>query len=144
MDSNVEHDENIKTLLPHVDLSHCSDEMVTLSEDSREVGIYITGYVAKKKMKERFGNCCNRLLTGDSGAENPDFSYLQILSRAALTIPSTNLANYVCTTFAILEFEDDLITKSGLTVRIATEHVLIHSFQSFQTFTTFTPHEAIA
>ena len=48
MDSNVEHDENIKTLLPHVDLSHCSDEMVTLSEDSREVGIYITGYVAKK------------------------------------------------------------------------------------------------
>ena len=79
-------------------------------------------------MKERFGNCCNRLLTGDSGAENPDFSYLQILSRAALTIPSTNSANYVCTTFAILEFEDDLITKSGLTVRIATKHVLIHSF----------------
>ena len=143
MDSNVEHDENIKTLLPHVDLSHCSDEMVTLSEDSREVGIYITGYVPKK-MKERFGSCCNRLLTGDSGAENPDFSYLQILSRAALTIPSTNLANYVCATFAILEFVDDLITKSGLTVRIATEHVLIHSFQSFQTFTTFTPHEAIA
>ena len=48
MDSNVEHDENIQTLLHYVDLSHCSDEMVTLSEDSREVGIYITGYVAKK------------------------------------------------------------------------------------------------
>ena len=41
MDSNVEHDENIETLLHHVDLSCCSDEMVTLSEDSREVGIYI-------------------------------------------------------------------------------------------------------
>ena len=37
MDSNVEHDENIETLLHHVDLSRCSDEMVTLSEDSREV-----------------------------------------------------------------------------------------------------------
>ena len=48
MDSNVEHDENIETLLHHVDLSRCSDEMVTLSEDSREVGIYIAGYVAKK------------------------------------------------------------------------------------------------
>ena len=48
MDSNVEHDENIETLLHHVDLSCCSDEMVTLSEDSREVGIYIAGYVAKK------------------------------------------------------------------------------------------------
>ena len=49
MDSNVEHDENIETLLHHVDLSRCSDEMVTLSEDCREVGIYIAGYVAKKK-----------------------------------------------------------------------------------------------
>ena len=73
MDSNGEHDENIETLLHLADLSRCSDEMVTLSEDSRQVGIYIAGYVAKK-LKERFGDCCNGLLTGDSGAENPDFS----------------------------------------------------------------------
>ena len=39
MDSYVEHDENIETLLYHVDLSCCSDEMVTLSDDSREVRI---------------------------------------------------------------------------------------------------------
>ena len=65
MDSNVEHDENIETLLHHVDLSCCSDEMVTFSEDSREVGIYIAGY-AVKKLKERFGEFCKRLLTGDS------------------------------------------------------------------------------
>ena len=47
-DGNVEYDENIETLLHHLDLSRCSDEMVTLSEDSREVAIYIAGYVAKK------------------------------------------------------------------------------------------------
>ena len=47
MDSNVEHDENVETLLHHVDLSCRSDKMVTLSEDSRQVGIYIAGYVAK-------------------------------------------------------------------------------------------------
>ena len=88
----MEHDENIETLLHHVDLSRCSDEMVTLSEDSREVEIYIAGYVAKK-LKERFGDCCNGLLTGDSGAENPDFSYVQIFSRGGLTILSTNLLN---------------------------------------------------
>ena len=135
MDSNVEHDENIETLLHHVDLSCCSDEMVTLSEDSREVGIYIAGYVAKK-LKERFGDCCNGLLTGDSGAENPDFSYVQILSRGnlCLTIPSANLVNYVCKAFAILEFVDDLITKSGLPVRKAAEYVSIHCFQSYETF----------
>ena len=49
MDSNVEHDENIETLLHHVDLSRCSDEMVTLSEDSREVVIYIAG--CRKKIE---------------------------------------------------------------------------------------------
>ena len=47
MDSNVEHDDNIETLF-HVDLSRCSDEMVTLFEDRWEVAIYIAGYVAKK------------------------------------------------------------------------------------------------
>ena len=128
MDSNVEHDENIETLLHHVDLSCCSDEMVTLSEDSREVGIYIAGYVAKK-LKERFGDCCNGLLTGDSGAENPDFSYVQILSRGGPKTPSTNLVNYVCTTFSILLFVDDLITKSGLHVRKAVEvYVIVCNF----------------
>ena len=65
MDSNVKHDENIETLLHHVDLSRGSDEMVARSESSREVAIYIAGYVAKK-LKERFGDCCNGLLTRDS------------------------------------------------------------------------------
>ena len=144
VDSNVEHDEKIETLLHHVDLSRCSDEMVTLSEDSREVGIYIAGYVAKK-LKQRFGDCCNELLTSDSGAENPDFLYVQILSREnlCLTIPSANLVNYICKAFAIIEFVDDLITKSGLPVRKAAEHVLIHCFQSFETFACI-KHGAIA
>ena len=148
MDSNVEHDENIETLLHHVDLSRCSDEMVTLSEDSRETGIYIVGYIVKK-LKEPFGGFCNGLLTGDSVAENPDFSYVHILSRRGLTILSTNLVSY-CMAFTILEFVDDLIAnsglpvrKSGLPVRKAAEHVLIHCFQSFETFACIT-HEAIA
>ena len=141
IDSNVEHDENMETLLHHVDLSHCSDEMVTLSEDSRETGIYIVGYIVKK-LKEPFGGFCNGLLTGDSVAENPDFSYVHILSRRSLTILSTNLVSY-CMAFTILEFVDDLIAKSGLPVRKAAEHVLIHCFQSFETFAC-TTHEAIA
>ena len=124
----MEHDKNIEALLHHVDLSPCSNEMVTLSDDNREVGVSIADYVAKK-LKERFGDCCNGLLTGDGGAENPDFSHVRILSRG-LTIPSTNLVNYICTAFAILEFVDDLITKSGLPVRKGAEHVLIVSGHS--------------
>ena len=65
-------------------------------------------------MKELFGDCRNGLLNGESGADNSDFSHVEILSRRVLTIPSRNLVNYVCTAFAILEFVDDLITKSGL------------------------------
>ena len=101
-------------------------------------------------MKEHFGNCCKGLLTGDSGAENPDFLYVQILSRGGLTIPSANLVNYVCAAVAILEFVDDVITKSGLPVRKsglpvrkAAEHALIHCFKSFETFAC-TTHEPIA
>ena len=94
-------------------------------------------------MKERFGDCCNELLTGGSRVESPDFSYVQILSRGGLTIPSTNLVNYVWMAFAILEFVDDLIIKSGLPVRKATKHVMIHCFQSFETFAC-TTHEVIA
>ena len=78
----------------------------------------------------------------DSGADNPDFSYGQILSREGLTTSSTNLVNYVCTAFTILELVDDFITKFGLTVRKETERVLIHCFQSFETFSC-TTHEAM-
>ena len=39
-------------------------------------------------MKKRFGDCCNGLLTGDSGAENPDFSYVQVLSRGLIISPT--------------------------------------------------------
>ena len=44
-------------------------------------------------MKERFGDCCNGLLTGDSEADNPDFSYVQILLRGGLKSPKINLVN---------------------------------------------------
>ena len=44
IDSNAEHDQNIETLLHHVDLSRCLDGMVILSEDSREIGIYIAEF----------------------------------------------------------------------------------------------------
>ena len=45
--------------------------------------------------------------------------------------------------FAILEFVDDLITKSDLPVRKAAERILIQFFQSFETIA-HTTHETIA
>ena len=75
MHNNVKHDENIETLFHHVYLSRCSEEMVTLSEDSRAIAIYIADYVANN-LKECFDDCCNELLTSDSGSDYPDFPYV--------------------------------------------------------------------
>ena len=63
-DSLIEdlHAEGNETLLHRVDLSRCSDEMVTLSKEIREVANYIAGYETKK-LKESFGDCFNILLT---------------------------------------------------------------------------------
>ena len=121
----MEHYENIEALLHHVDVSRCPDEMVTLSEDSRSEANYIRGNVAK--------NWKNALMT-------TALDYWPVI--VELTIPSTNLVNYLCTAFEILEFVDDLITKSDLPVSKATEGILIHCFQSFQSFA-FTTYEAI-
>ena len=45
--------------------------------------------------------------------------------------------------FTILEFVDDLITKSDSPVRKAAERILIQLFQSFETFA-YTTHETTA
>ena len=94
-------------------------------------------------MKERFGDCCNRLLTSDSGVDNPDFLHAQVLSRGGLTILSTNLLDYISTALTILEFADNLINKSGLPVLKAEEWLFIHCLQFFETFTC-RKHEVIA
>ena len=57
------------------------------------------------------------------------------MSRGGLTVPSLNLANYVSTAFAILDFLYGAISKFGLPSRLAAETVLKHVFNSFQTFT---------
>lgn len=144
IDNNVKvgkkDDEMIESLLLDIDIMDCSPENVLLSEDSREVSVHIAGYIAKK-LKKRFGSCCHEFLMGDSiTSDCPDFSYMQILSRGGLTIPSINLANYVCTAFAILDVLSGAILKSKLISRLAAEHVLKHIFNSYETFTCIT-HE---
>lgn len=67
--------------------------------------------------------------------KDPDFSFIEILPRADLAIPSMNLANYVCIAFVILEFTVAVILKFDLADGIAIEHVLIQNRNSFESFT---------
>ena len=78
-----------------------------MSEDCREVAFHIAGYIEKKNPK-RFGKCCHKLMIGVDKYDSPDKKNIEILSRGGLTIPSTN---YVCGTFAILDFTFDVINN---------------------------------
>ena len=89
-----------------------------------------------KIFKKRLGDCCTVFLTGDSDDfESQDISYIQTLSRGGLKIPSLNLANYVCSAFAMLEFLFGIITESGIPMLKAAESVLMRFLYLFETFT---------
>ena len=80
---------------------------------------------------------------GNLGPENSDFSYLQIPSRGGLTIRSINLVNYVCTTFAILDYSVDVITQFDLPSHTAADRILCHfSPDKYEQFTC-SIHESI-
>ena len=79
-----------------------------LSSDSKEVAYSIAGYVTKKLLK-RF-NCdkCPFFMVGNN-EEKSDNHYLNLLSRGGLTIPSTQIAEFISSCFAILDFCDEFI-----------------------------------
>ena len=113
----------------------CSPEYLSLSDESREVAVHIAGYIAKKLIK-RLGNCCKEHLSENLVPGNSDFSYLRILLRGQLTIPSINLVGYVWTDFAILDSSDDVITQFDLAPHIVEERILCHfSTDNFEQYT---------
>ena len=96
----------------------------------------------QNKLKKRYGSCCNQfLIASPITFESLEYPYTEILSRRGLTVPSLNLASYVSTTFAILDFSYGAISKCGLPSRLAAETVLKHVFNRFQTFT-YVAHES--
>ena len=91
----------------------------------------------QNKLKKRYGSWCNQfLIVSPITFESLEYPYTEILSRRGLTVPSLNLANYVSTTFAILDFSYGAIPS-----RLAAETVLKHVFNRFQTFT-YVAHES--
>lgn len=120
---NLSDDETTSRLLRHTETLSCSPKHLSLSDDDREITAHIAGYIAKK-VKKRLGNYCKEHFFENSVSENSDFSYLKILLRGGLTIPSINLVNYVCTTFAILNYSVDVINQINIPRRTAAERIL--------------------
>ena len=68
--------------------------------------------------------CCTAHLTGKISEENEDHDYIRILSRGGLTVPSPNLTEYVCLSFAVLDICENTISKSELPARQAAQNAL--------------------
>ena len=63
-----------------------------LSEDNKQVAVYIAGYVAKRLKKHLKCHVCNN-----------NNEYLKRLYRGELIVPCTTFKDFVCQTFSILE-----------------------------------------
>ena len=106
-------------------------ETTVLSDNTREVGIYISGYIAKK-IKNRFEDCCSEYAIGEIKEDDADSAYLKIISRGGLTVPSYSLSNYLCETFALLDYFNEIINKSDIPARTACKYTLINMLDSNQ------------
>ena len=98
------------------------DEL-SLSPDSQEVAYFIAGYVAKKLSKRFKYELCSKCMIGQIDNEIKN-NYLNSLSRGGLTIPSSQIAEYVCACFAILDYANRFIERHGQsTTREAAETI---------------------
>ena len=89
--------EYLSKLIIKINNISCDIDNVKLATSSTGVAIYIAGYIAKK-LKKRL-DCsseCRERFIGILSDESDDHSYIELLSRGGLIIPSLSLNNYVC------------------------------------------------
>ena len=123
-EDNQDESAKIKDLLLKIDDLNLTIDRIQLNQETREVAVHVAGYAAKEFSTSH--KCCESVLTGEASESNPDHGYINILNRGGLTIPSQNLTDYVCTSFAILSFTENYITNSGIKARNAALKVLSH------------------
>ena len=94
-----------------------------LDDDAREVATTISGFVAKKLIKRSSCNLCKQTLASQEVDLEND-SYLKLLSRGGLFVPSRQLADFVCGSFAILDFLEKEIILLGMPVAKVATYIL--------------------
>ena len=107
-------DDNVQQFMQEVARLQVEIQESSLNSDSREVATTIAGYISKKlQTRSKCASCSKMLIASDDGIEND--KYLNILSRGGLTVPSTNLADFVDDCFAILDFIAPLFVQHKIT-----------------------------
>ena len=126
IDIHIEQNESVKVenLIEIIKERSLDMESIRLSPDSREVAVYISGYVVKK-FHMNFTRCDNcDMVEKTLDKHSDDYAYLSTVNRGGLIFPSTSLLDYVCDSFAAIEYFSDIVVSSGLPVRKATEILL--------------------
>jgi len=84
-----------------------------------EVATTISGYIAKKLLKRSKCELCISKITVSNNDLNNDH-YLKILSRGGLFVPPKELADFVCSCFAILDFvESEILAINQSATKLA-------------------------
>ena len=105
----------------------------TLSQESEEISVYVTGYIIKKLLK-RIGciDCKHLLLSEENVTED---KYIKLLNRGGLLILSSNVCFYSSKCFAILDVIFDVLFKYNQNdIRNCAEYFLDKSFYHQLTF----------
>lgn len=97
-------------------------EEIELDNDTKEVAIYIAGYITKKLLKRSKCDLCKFILESDEVMTST--GYTNLLSRGGLKLPTQSLADYVCISFAKLDLAYEFLQKASNNIRNASEHVL--------------------
>ena len=120
-DSNVDEHLILEILSDRVDeIAEC-----VLNDDSLEVATTIAGHIAKKLLKRsKCADCQSLLKSSNEDLEND--KYLHLLSRGGLFVPPKNLAEFVCSCFAILDFVENDILQIDNSVTNSAVLVLKH------------------
>ena len=91
------------------------DEIISLSlsESARDVAEVVAGYVATKLHCRFHCENCEDVMVQHEKSDNTN-KYFDALSRGGLTVPSSNLLEFVCSSFAILDFAETVIKSTSV------------------------------
>ena len=110
-----------------------------LDDDARQVATTISGHVIKRFIKRSSCNLCKQTLASQEVDLEHD-SYLKLLSRGGLFVPSRQLADFVCSCFSILDFLKKKIVLLGMPVaKVATS--ILKRYRSFPHFSCNMDHD---
>ena len=118
-DLQPEKDENIEVRF-HKTFRLKAEDIANsvLDSHSTEVAITLAGYVAKKLVCRTKCNGCKVALSAQK-VDLENNAYLSLLSRGKLFVPSKKLADFVCNSFAALDYAKKNILSLKIPARIA-------------------------